>query len=209
MDDVRKMTNVELVEKLIGSWAVSAVDVGPIPALKTRQRASEAHTAFKAELLRRLDAPAGRFVELLEQAKKAISAVGHKTTCGFNRCTCGSVETFKIESSEFWRKIRALASRVPASLSSGSNYVADDEVYPTRVEFANGRVVAIKHEDGRVFLGIGMLAVPQEDNSDVPSCHVCGAPMGPMGADGWCCYTCGATTGCTDPQEQERKPNEP
>lgn len=39
---------------------------------------------------------------------------------------------------------------------AGTNYVADDSVYPTRIEFFNGRVVAIKEEDGRVFLGVGM-----------------------------------------------------
>ena len=40
-------------------------------------------------------------------------------------------------------------------LKAGSNYVADDAVYPTRIEFANGRVVAIKSEEGRWFLGVG------------------------------------------------------
>jgi hypothetical protein len=39
-------------------------------------------------------------------------------------------------------------------LRAGSNYIADDEIYPTRIEFANGRIVTIKSEDSRVFLGI-------------------------------------------------------
>jgi hypothetical protein len=50
---------------------------------------------------------AEKMFNMLEQAKKTISAVGHRNHCGFHGCTCGAVETFKIESSEFWRQVQA------------------------------------------------------------------------------------------------------
>ena len=49
--------------------------------------------------------------KLIEQAKKAITAAGHKKDCRFQGCTCGEVETFKIESSEFWRLVHKLESK--------------------------------------------------------------------------------------------------
>jgi hypothetical protein len=37
------------------------------------------------------------------------------------------------------------------------NYIADDSTFPTRVEFADGRMVAIKTENGKTFLGVGLV----------------------------------------------------
>lgn len=57
-------------------------------------------------------AEAEKAYNLIQQAKKAISAAGHRTSCGFHACTCGAVETFKIESGEFWRQMQAFESEV-------------------------------------------------------------------------------------------------
>jgi hypothetical protein len=53
-----------------------------------------------------------KLTEIIEQAKKAIAAVGHRRSCDFSACTCGSVENFKVESAEFWRLIRELNEEV-------------------------------------------------------------------------------------------------
>lgn len=42
----------------------------------------------------------------------------------------------------------------PSAWAGSGNYVADDAIYPTRIEFANGRIVAVKHEGSKIFLGI-------------------------------------------------------
>jgi hypothetical protein len=39
-------------------------------------------------------------------------------------------------------------------LRAGSNYVADDEMYPRRVSFSNGRIVSIAEEGGKTFLKV-------------------------------------------------------
>lgn len=43
-----------------------------------------------------------------------------------------------------------------AGVAHSQHYVADDELYPKRVAFANGRVVAYKMKEGRAFLVVGM-----------------------------------------------------
>jgi hypothetical protein len=35
------------------------------------------------------------------------------------------------------------------------NYVANDDTYPTKITFDDGRVVTIKYENGRVYLDVG------------------------------------------------------
>lgn len=52
-----------------------------------------------------------------------------------------------------------------AAMSHSQAYLADDEVYPKRVSFANGRVVAYKLASGRAFLVVGM--VPVEVSSEL------------------------------------------
>ncbi len=49
---------------------------------------------------------------LIQQAKKTIAAVGHRQTCGFSGCTCGAVNTFKVEQGEFWRQVRAFEDAI-------------------------------------------------------------------------------------------------
>lgn len=41
-------------------------------------------------------------------------------------------------------------------LAQSTNYVADDEVLPTQVDFANGRVVRVATNYGKPYLQIGM-----------------------------------------------------
>lgn len=75
-----------------------------------------AETAITATKERMLEYFSLNFVEaekmfnLLQQAKKTISAVGHLQTCGFTGCTCGAINAFKIESLEFWRQVQAIES---------------------------------------------------------------------------------------------------
>lgn len=58
---------------------------------------------------------------LIQQAKKAILAAGHRVRsethpgCNFSGCTCGAVETFKVESGEFWRQVQQLESDAVAA----------------------------------------------------------------------------------------------
>lgn len=51
---------------------------------------------------------------IVEVAKQAISAVGHKPACSFSACNCGSVETFKDLRLEFWRKVQKAEAWPPA-----------------------------------------------------------------------------------------------
>jgi hypothetical protein len=64
-------------------------------------------------------AEAEKMFNLLQQAKKTISAVGHKIPCGFSGCTCGAVNTFKLESAEFWRLVQEIESGWPAASQKG------------------------------------------------------------------------------------------
>ena len=57
-----------------------------------------------------------------------------------------------------------------AAVAYTQNYVADDEVYPKRVAFANGRVVAYKLSEGRAFLGVGMGSLVEEHASAEVRC---------------------------------------
>lgn len=51
-------------------------------------------------------------------------------------------------------------------LRAGSNYVADDEIYPRQVNFANGRIVSIAEEDGKTFLRISWAAQSQKGGGE-------------------------------------------
>lgn len=42
-----------------------------------------------------------------------------------------------------------------AALALSGNYVADDSVYPQRVDFANGRFVTLQANDDGPYLGVG------------------------------------------------------
>jgi len=89
---------------------------------------------------------------VLEQALREIDTLCNDTI-GEDACQSLDAEESLMK---VWKLARLAQGEPARTPNSGSNYVADDEIYPTRVEFANGRVVAIKSEDGRVFLGIGM-----------------------------------------------------
>ena len=42
-----------------------------------------------------------------------------------------------------------------SALALSGNYVADDSVYPQRVDFANGRFVTLQANDDGPYLGVG------------------------------------------------------
>lgn len=64
---------------------------------------------------------------LIQQAKKAVAAVGHKQGCAFSGCTCQAVETFKIESAEFWRQIREFEQAISAQRPSNEGGATDGQ----------------------------------------------------------------------------------
>lgn len=41
-------------------------------------------------------------------------------------------------------------------MRGGGNYTTDDDTYPQRVTFADGRVVSIAREGNKVFLAVGL-----------------------------------------------------
>ena len=62
------------------------------------------------EHMEALEARNRALVEALRQAHKTLSAGGHEPGCKFDACTCGAVEGFKAERTEFYRRYNALAN---------------------------------------------------------------------------------------------------
>ncbi len=104
-----------------------------------------------------------------ERSKEFLESIGQ--TLQKNRCkecdkisaTVGASEynLCEICESNYCRecksKLSAMASNGLCSScrkSKTRNYTADDDTYPTKITFDDGRVVMIKYENGRVYLDV-------------------------------------------------------